>query len=68
MYRPLMTEEARLLREVRKAHDVYTSSHAAYVEAVRAAHDYGLTWRQLGEAVGKSHEHMRSVARSKKVD
>jgi hypothetical protein len=68
MYRSPMPDEARLLREVRKAFDTYTSSHAKYVEAVRAPHDYGITWRQLGEAVGKSHEHMRSVARSKKLE
>jgi hypothetical protein len=68
MYRPLMTDDARLLREVRGAFDALTKAHARYVRAVRYANDQGVTWRQLGEAVGKSHEHMRSVARSKKVD
>jgi len=62
-----MSDE-RLLRQVRKAFDAANESHAKYVQAVRKAHDEGITWRALGEAVGRSHEYMRSVARSKRVD
>lgn len=53
------------LREVQRAFDQWQSAHVRFVRAVKAAHAAGFTWRDLGEAVGRSHEYMRSVTRHK---
>jgi len=49
------------LTDVAKALEDAERTDARVVHAIRAARDGGITYRQMGEATGRSHEHFRAV-------
>jgi hypothetical protein len=58
----LAAAKVRLADELRSSYDDFASSETRFREAVKVARDSGFfSWRELGEAIGRSHEYVRTV-------
>jgi hypothetical protein len=64
--RALAAAKARILAGVKADYRRMGETREKFIASVRAAKDDGMSWREIGEALGRSHEWVRSVYNSKR--